>query len=271
MSAAAGTIEVRGPHRPVRLYWRAALVLAGLVAVLSLVGCSSEQPAKGSPSSDGNASLDPGPTTLAYGSEALSAGTYVLDLDARGSGDERFPLITITVPDGWANVDGWAVNSGEGSDHWVGMTFWDVDEVYAHPCQWQGRRIQPGPTVADLAEALAKHPLRDATKPVDIVVDGFQGMQVEWSVPAGIDFSTCDEHEGEGSFESWTAAADSWAGGRSQQGRRRSTGCGSSISTASDSWSTRCTCPDRCQRSRGALAGHGVDLLRDVASGGLAR
>jgi hypothetical protein len=220
MRAAAGTIGVRGLHRPVRFYRRATLVLVGLVAVLSLVGCSSEQPAKGSPSSDGSVSLDPGPTTLASGSEALSAGTYELDLDARGSGNERFPHITITVPDGWANIDGWALNSGEGTDHWVGVTFWDVDEVFAHPCQWQGRRIQPGPTVADLAKALAKQPLRDATEPVDIVVDGFQGMQLEWSVPAGIDFTTCDQDESEGDhlFRSWTAARDSWASDRYQQG-----------------------------------------------------
>lgn len=158
--------------------------------------------------------------TLAAGSEALPAGTYVLDLDARGSGDERFPNIAITVPDGWENIDGWAVNSGEDGDHWMGMTFWDVDEVFAHPCQWQGPRIQPGPTVADLAKVLAKQPLRDATEPVDIVVDGFQGMRLEWSVPADIDFSTCDEDvsEGDHPFRSWTAAEGSWASDRFQQG-----------------------------------------------------
>jgi hypothetical protein len=97
------------------------------------------------PASRRERSPDPGPSTLGAGSEALPAGTYVLDLDARGSGDERFPLIRITVPDGWTNIDDWAVNSGEGTDHWVGITFWDVDEVYTHPCQWKGRRIQPGP------------------------------------------------------------------------------------------------------------------------------
>jgi hypothetical protein len=215
MSAFAGTIGVRGPHQPVRLYRRAALVLAGLVAVFSLVGCSSEPstPVSSSPEA-GAASPAAGPATLTEGAEQLAAGSYVLDLDARGSGDEQFPLITITVPDGWSNLDGWAVNSGEGSDHWVGMTFWDVGEVYAHPCQWQDRRIQPGPSVGDLANVLAKRPLRDATEPVDIVVDGFQGMQLQWSVPADIDFSTCDGDD----FRSWTAAAGSWASVRYHQG-----------------------------------------------------
>ena len=198
-------------------------------SVLFLVGCSSEQPARTSPSSDVSVSGDPGPTILAEGSEALPAGIYGLDLDARGSGDERFPQITITVPEGWANIDGWAVNSGEGTDHWVGITFWDVREVYAHPCQWQRRSIQPGPTVADLASVLVKRPLRDATEPTDIVVDGFHGVQLEWSVPAiggeilrvggrsYFDFSGCDEApEGDHPFMSWTAG--SWASARYQQG-----------------------------------------------------
>ena len=59
--------------------------------------------------------------------------------------------------------------------------------------------------------------LHDATEPVDIVVDGSEGLQMEWSVPADIDFSTC----GDGFFDSWTAAAGSWNGGRYQQGPRQ--------------------------------------------------
>lgn len=194
--------------------FRRRLFALATSGVLSLVGCSSEQSPQGRPSPHVSVPASR-PKALAEGSEALAAGTYVLDLDARGSGDERFPLIRITVPDGWANIDGWGVNSGLDTDHWVGITLWDVDEVYAHPCQWKGRRmIQPGPSVADLAKVLAGRPLRNATEPVDIVVDGFDGMQLEWSVPPDIDFSTCDR----GFFESWTAAAGSWSSDRYQQG-----------------------------------------------------
>jgi hypothetical protein len=162
----------------------------------------------------------PVPPTLTTGSEALVAGTYLLDLDARGSGVERFPNVAITVPDGWANIDGWGVDSDTYGDHWVGITFWDVDGVYAHPCQWKGEKIQPGPTVAGLAKVLAKQPLRDATQPVDIVVDGFDGKQLQWSVPANIDFSTCDfaSTDGRSFFESWIGAPGSWATDRYQQG-----------------------------------------------------
>jgi hypothetical protein len=47
-----------------------------------------------------------------------------------------------------------------------------------------------------------------------IVVDGFKGVQLELSVPADIDFSTCDD----GDFDSWTAVSGSWNGSRFQQG-----------------------------------------------------
>lgn len=116
--------------------------------------------------------------------------------------------MTITVPDGWENLDGWGVIRDEDADPLLGITFWDVDEVYAHPCQWSGPTIQPGPTVADLAKALAAQPLRDATEPVDVEVDGYRGMQLEWSVPANIDFSKCDVND----FRSWTGVAGSWGG-----------------------------------------------------------
>ena len=205
------------------------IVAFATVGVLALAGCSSEQPSLTSPAPDPSGSPRPSLTVLGTGSGELDAGTYVLDLDALGCGEERFPPIRITVPEGWANIDGWGVNSGEGTDHWVGITFWDVREVYAHPCQWQRRSIQPGPTVADLASVLVKRPLRDATKPVDIVVDGFHGVQLEWSVPAiggeilrvggrsYFDFSGCDEApEGDHPFMSWTAG--SWASARYQQG-----------------------------------------------------
>ena len=77
--------------------------------------------------------------------------------------------------------------------------------------QWSGvPRIQPGPTVDGLASALAAVPLRNATTPVDVTVDGYTGKYLEWSVPDAIDFATCDKEDGEARFQSWT--------GRWQQG-----------------------------------------------------
>src|ERR671918_1767676 len=103
------------------------------------------------------------------------------------------------------------------------------------------------------------HPGRDRG-----VIDGYRGMQLEWSVPANIDFSKCDDVD----FRSWTGVAGSWGGQRPVSagpgaGRRlwildvdgeRLVIDGLYMPSAD------------AKESRGALAGHGVDPLRDVAT-----
>jgi hypothetical protein len=71
--------------------------------------------------------------------------------------------------------------------------------------------VDPGPSVSGLASALAKQPLRHATTPTGVVLGGFHGKYLKWSVPTNINFDHCDE----GYFESWTASG--WAGDRYQQ------------------------------------------------------
>jgi hypothetical protein len=152
-------------------------------------------------------------TTLGSGDRPLDAGTYRLDLDQLAGGGTGFPAFLTTVPDGWHSSDGWALNrprSGEEVPP-VAVLFWDVDQVYGHPCQWDGTLVDPGPTVDDLAQALVDVPLRDAAEPSDVTLDGYSGKYLEWSVPADIDFDDCDE----GFFESWTATG--WASDRYQQ------------------------------------------------------
>ena len=97
----------------------------------------------------------------------------------------------------------------------VAVQFWDVEEIYGHPCEWRGTLFQPGPTVDDLAEALAMVPLRNATQPVEAEIDGYAGKHLEWSVPEDINFADCDTDGGEPYFQSWTG--DVWGGGRYQQ------------------------------------------------------
>ena len=54
---------------------------------------------------------------------------------------------------------------GQGSIPPVAVQFWDVDEVFGHPCQWNDTLFQPGPSVDDLAAAIADIPMRNATTP----------------------------------------------------------------------------------------------------------
>lgn len=136
----------------------------------------------------------------------------MLDLVSREQGRpgyKHLPRITVTVPSGWFNYNGWALNNGGA----LGLAFWDVNKVYPTGCRWQGRpKIDPGRHVNGLARALATRPLRHASKPRTTELAGFRGKYLRWSVPNKIDFSHC----GQGYFESWTGRG--WATDRYQQG-----------------------------------------------------
>jgi hypothetical protein len=200
-----------------------------LLAILA-GGCASAPPAmqstgrspQPSMSATDAATETPEPTIpdLGEGEQALEAGTYRM---AAGSG--TFPRIVVTVPDGWNNLDGWVLNRGGASGVTVAMQLWDVHQVYGHPCQWDGTLFQPGPRVDDLAEALIEVPMRNATQPTEVSLDGFVGKYLEWSVPADIemdeqgDFPDCDlTDDGHRDFKSWTGTGNGWGTNRYHQG-----------------------------------------------------
>jgi hypothetical protein len=140
---------------------------------------------------------------------SLDPGTYRLLPSVVGA---RFPSIDITVPSGWSG-GGWLLNRPRtGHDiPPIAIQFWDVDRIFGHPCQWQGTLRDPGPTVDDLAAALALVPMRAATTPSDVTLDGASGKYLEWSVPADLtveansNFPDCDTTgEGMHDFVSWT-------------------------------------------------------------------
>ena len=92
-----------------------------------------------------------------------------------------------------------------------GLAFWEVQSVFNNPCKAGKHGVDPGPTVADLARALSAQPLRAGSNPVPVTVAGYHGLYVETSVPAHIDFGTCQD----GYFDSWISTG---GGGRYQQG-----------------------------------------------------
>jgi hypothetical protein len=164
-----------------------------------------------SPSISPTDAASPSPAALGSVERPLEAGTYRLDLDQLPGGGTDFRAFMVTVPDGWHTFHGWNVYRDS-----VAAQFWDVDQVFGHPCQWDGTLFQPGPTVDDLTEALVDIPLRKATKPIDVTLDGYAGTYLEWSVPSDMDFSKCDAADGERHFESWTGKG--WAHDRYHQG-----------------------------------------------------
>ncbi len=64
----------------------------------------------------------------------------------------------------------------------VGVGFVDVDNVFADPCRARLADPPVGQTVDDLVTALADLP-GDATTAIDVTVDGFDGKQIEFTLP----------------------------------------------------------------------------------------
>ena len=179
------------------------------------------------PTQDARPSADL-PAAPGHSLEALSYSWY---LDRPGV---EFPILTFTIPfdptskmnRGWGNDGRFTYWGRPGSGEvQIAMQFWDVGEVYGHPCKWQGTLFDPGPTVDDLANALVDIPMRHASEPVDVSIDGYLGKYLEWSVPADIGsgtteqevFKDCDTDAGEHYFESWIGDPAGWGGDRYHQ------------------------------------------------------
>jgi hypothetical protein len=89
--------------------------------------------------------------------------------------------VTFTVPDGWDTDAGGAVVKGEPA---FGVLFWGpFTRAYTDSCPSAMVDPPPGPTVDDFASVWADQPAFNATAPTDIVVDGFAGKLVEFTVP----------------------------------------------------------------------------------------
>lgn len=93
----------------------------------------------------------------------------------------------------------------------AGILFWSYPDVagfdvYGDPCQWASTiPDMPATTVDELAAALAAQPSRDASDPIDVMVDGYAGKSITLHVPHDAVFDDCDE----GNFASYGVAGDS--------------------------------------------------------------
>ena len=170
-----------------------------LVAALSLqlTGCSDD-----SPRATGSDASEPA-TSGATASEAASSAPFSLR-DYNGQidpGPHRLPLISwertypvdamVQVPKGFSTPGGWVIENGlNGPAYGDLMVFGDVDLVDTDPCG-AGQIVKPGPTVGDLAEALADQ--RGATTPGPIKVGGHRGLYLELHVPPNL--SHCQSGE----------------------------------------------------------------------------
>ncbi len=109
----------------------------------------------------------------------LEAGAYVIG--------DPFPVrVTVEVPrDGrrrtFGPLETGVSRVGEGG----GVAVVIVDNVVSDPCDASQPQLVPavGPSVDDLVAAISNWAGFEATDPVDVTVDGFQGKQFELTAP----------------------------------------------------------------------------------------
>ena len=164
---------------------RIAAVVGAVVFAVVGFGLLSVGDGPGEPA----ATPTPTPRALTVDRAQVGPGTYI-------TADPFRLRVTFTLPDGW--------ESSMGGPYFVsigrpfrpgGVAFSIFEKVYADPCH-PGQGLidpQPGPTVADLATALAGRPGLDPTTPTDVTVDGYAGKQLTLTAPASFDGCTISE------------------------------------------------------------------------------
>ncbi|MGA8522130.1 MAG: hypothetical protein WB807_03655 [Candidatus Dormiibacterota bacterium] len=170
---------------------RANNLMVAMVIALLASACTATAPApRSSPVTTAVPTTTP---VLGPGGTALTAGTHA----ARVMGTGTYPSYTVVVPPGWFDLDDHFIITGP-TEPVLGLSVWDVGEVFRDPCNWQGQGFVPGPGVANLVAALVAQKMRNATTPTDVTLAGYAGKYLEWSVPADLkssswtNFDACD-------------------------------------------------------------------------------
>ena len=164
--------------------------------------------------------------------------------------------ISLTVPGpGWFTIDSVILGKnviGDPNLYDIYLSPHIVGNLYTGGCKWRGTQLDPpvGPTVDDLATALAMQAGPGASPPTPVTVGGHSGMKVELSIPKGIDVNTCDSDGDFAIFGRWyTGGQLNSTPARGPTGTSSTTRSISSTSTVRARSSTRCTCRGRRLRT----------------------
>jgi hypothetical protein len=104
--------------------------------------------------------------------------------------------ITFDVPAGWATIGFgiWLQDENNASPGGAGLSFHRGAWLHSDPCVTDAQvaddgappDIPVGPTVDDFADAIAEHPMLDATTPVDVSLGGYDGRYLDLQIPADL-------------------------------------------------------------------------------------
>jgi hypothetical protein len=169
---------------------RTTHALAAGSAVLmaaALVSCTSEDPEPTAADTPASSTADEAtavPLADQLGDSPLDPGRYIVSvIDA----DSASLLPVLSVPEGYDRIEGGVGVQADDLERYLWV--WDVSSVFTHPCDATAEPV--GPSVADLAEALAAQQLRKGTDPVPVTIGGYDGLYVELTVPDEVDAGDC--------------------------------------------------------------------------------
>jgi len=160
-------------------------VAIAAIAMISLAACSSgasDNPTVADTSDTVADTSEPTPSTTVPPTTTEATATV-----GPGSGTGYFVgsapevPVTFTMPAGWES-DGPFVSKSD-AEPTRGLVFMDVSNLYTDGCQWELVDPPPGPTVDDLASAYANLPELGATPARDVTVDGFEGKEIQMTIP----------------------------------------------------------------------------------------
>jgi hypothetical protein len=138
-------------------------------------------------------SLIPTPMPTIPSEDRTAAGTYTINPLPTPN---RAFSVTYTQPEGWSvlRIGCLVPATGQLGPAGMGICFSSPRILYSDPCQadrgsqWE---VQVGPTVDDLADALATQTAYEATNPTDVTLSGYSGTRMDLQLPA-TGFPLCD-------------------------------------------------------------------------------
>jgi hypothetical protein len=131
----------------------------------------------------------PSLSTLPEGS-AIDPGRYTAEFP-RVARPGALPLAVVLVPSGYKSAGSAGVFADAGGFRHIDL--WTVSDVVEDPCSGPVY-TDPGPSVRDLADALAALPVWESTKPKPITVGGYDGLVMDLNVPDPIPSSCGDPY-----------------------------------------------------------------------------
>jgi len=138
------------------------------------------------------------PTSSADASVPEGPGPFSFAADGSFSPNDSGMTFTVTIPDsGWTFDDSWNLLGPGDATLAPFIVFWAFpdEEFYvpADPCRGTSTMPDtPAATVDEIAAALAAQASRDASEPIDVMIDGYAGKSLTLHAPAGVDESGCE-------------------------------------------------------------------------------